>query len=432
MILPSKKSRIQRQTEESQVPNNKRKYHYYVTRDGRKGVYADYESANDACNRMQNVRKFHTLPAALRFLETGDDTVYYAVRKGFEPGIYLTKEECDEQRTGFSGPETCKFENLDNALAYIDGGEEAKIVEERMFAEEIKTRKFPPPPKPVPKKNEFRNIDPPPSRDEAFRKLIEADMKVERLVRERKRLVSAAVAEARAKITPNVATRTKNEFRLRKQHCFGCTFADHCYGDCLADMDAIELDVQTSALAEEIMDFLDVPRSNSLEHIWLEGDEPDLDVPEDDTRHYDIYTDGSSKGGWYGWAFAVWLDGVLYYIASGNGESPEGRDVCGELAETEAVKHAIAWVVKNHAKDVRILYDYTGLRPPDKENWKSTNQILTDYREFLERVSVLTTIDFERVPGHSGIKGNVIADKVSRRALNRGLHELQKANENRN
>lgn len=106
--------------------------------------------------------------------------------------------------------------------------------------------------------------------------------------------------------------------------------------------------------------------------------------------------------------------------------------VCGELAETEAVKHAIAWVVKNHAKDVRILYDYTGLRPPDKENWKSTNQILTDYREFLERVSVLTTIDFERVPGHSGIKGNVIADKVSRRALNRGLHELQKANENRN
>jgi viroplasmin and RNaseH domain-containing protein len=46
---------------------------------------------------------------------------YYAVRKGFNPGIYTDWEECEKQVNGFIKPEFKKFSNKQDAIDYING-----------------------------------------------------------------------------------------------------------------------------------------------------------------------------------------------------------------------------------------------------------------------------------------------------------------------
>ena len=49
---------------------------------------------------------------------------YYAVRKGKTPGIYETWGKCEEQVKGYSGAEYKKFSTYEEALSFIDGGNE--------------------------------------------------------------------------------------------------------------------------------------------------------------------------------------------------------------------------------------------------------------------------------------------------------------------
>jgi ribonuclease HI len=46
---------------------------------------------------------------------------YYAVRKGNNPGIYNTWDECKKEINGFSGAEYKKFSNLEEAKQFING-----------------------------------------------------------------------------------------------------------------------------------------------------------------------------------------------------------------------------------------------------------------------------------------------------------------------
>ena len=45
---------------------------------------------------------------------------YYAVKKGIEPGVYLSWEECNKQIDGFSGAEYKKFKTEDEARKVIE------------------------------------------------------------------------------------------------------------------------------------------------------------------------------------------------------------------------------------------------------------------------------------------------------------------------
>ncbi|KAI1506556.1 ribonuclease H [Biscogniauxia marginata] len=46
---------------------------------------------------------------------------FYAVRAGFNPGVYLTYAECQEQTAGFAGALFRAFENREDAVAYAAG-----------------------------------------------------------------------------------------------------------------------------------------------------------------------------------------------------------------------------------------------------------------------------------------------------------------------
>ena len=46
---------------------------------------------------------------------------YYAVRKGFVPGVYSTWDECKKQVNGYQGAEYKGFGNMASAQSYMDG-----------------------------------------------------------------------------------------------------------------------------------------------------------------------------------------------------------------------------------------------------------------------------------------------------------------------
>jgi ribonuclease HI len=46
---------------------------------------------------------------------------YYAVKKGYEPGIYTTWEACEKQVNGYSGADCKRFSNLEDAEDYLNG-----------------------------------------------------------------------------------------------------------------------------------------------------------------------------------------------------------------------------------------------------------------------------------------------------------------------
>ncbi|MCQ4923281.1 ribonuclease H family protein [Tissierella carlieri] len=61
---------------------------------------------------------------------------YYAVRKGKTPGIYETWGKCEEQVKGYSGAEYKKFPTYEEALSFIDGGnEEIELLDENQLKE---------------------------------------------------------------------------------------------------------------------------------------------------------------------------------------------------------------------------------------------------------------------------------------------------------
>ena len=52
---------------------------------------------------------------------------YYAVKKGIEPGVYTTWEECNKQIDGFSGSEYKKFKTEDEATDYLNTKQSLRI-----------------------------------------------------------------------------------------------------------------------------------------------------------------------------------------------------------------------------------------------------------------------------------------------------------------
>ena len=46
---------------------------------------------------------------------------FYAVRKGYNTGIYESWDECKKQTSGFSGAEFKSFPTKEEAMAFIEG-----------------------------------------------------------------------------------------------------------------------------------------------------------------------------------------------------------------------------------------------------------------------------------------------------------------------
>ncbi len=128
----------------------------------------------------------------------------------------------------------------------------------------------------------------------------------------------------------------------------------------------------------------------------------------------ECYTDGSSKFGNYGWAFVVYDGSETIHTDSGVGTNTEAAEMGNVAGELAAVMRAVLWSKKN-GKKIVINYDYEGVEKWVTCEWMCRNQFTADYGKFMDKYTGIYS--FNKVKGHSGNKGNDVADKLARSVL---------------
>ncbi len=145
------------------------------------------------------------------------------------------------------------------------------------------------------------------------------------------------------------------------------------------------------------------------------GESGNFSAPTEEPGVCYAYVDGSYFNGKYSWGMAIYKDGQLIHEANGVGESEDAaklRNVSGEL---EAAKQAVVWAEKQQLDKLVICHDYTGIAEWAEGRWKTNNAITSGYKAFMQEY--LSWVKFQKVTGHTGIKGNERADKLAKAAI---------------
>jgi ribonuclease H-related protein len=137
---------------------------------------------------------------------------------------------------------------------------------------------------------------------------------------------------------------------------------------------------------------------------------------QEDSKHFDIYTDGSYDSGKYSWAFVAYQNSKLIHKESALGVHKRFLKHRNVVAEIEAVINAVQWAETQGATSVTIYHDYKGPSEWASGDWKANYPLTQDYVKFIR--PHLDWVNFKKVPAHSGIEGNELADKLATEALN--------------
>ena len=105
------------------------------------------------------------------------------------------------------------------------------------------------------------------------------------------------------------------------------------------------------------------------------------------------------------------------HILKGHGSDPEMaklRNVAGEILGSEA---AIKKAIKLGMKELTIYFDYWGIAAWPMGFWKPKHKRTKEYAAFCNEALDKLILIFEHVKGHSGIPGNVEADRLAKEAV---------------
>lgn len=134
------------------------------------------------------------------------------------------------------------------------------------------------------------------------------------------------------------------------------------------------------------------------------------------------YVDGSYQDGLQKYAFGcVFLlpDGRIY-VEYGNGDNPDSmkhRNVTGEmLGAMYATKTAMA----NGFGGIEICYDYEGIEKWVTGAWRSKTELTLKYANAMREWSKAISIRFTKVPAHSNVFYNELADELAKKGLTEG------------
>ena len=138
-----------------------------------------------------------------------------------------------------------------------------------------------------------------------------------------------------------------------------------------------------------------------------------LAVPEPDC-HY-IYVDGSYFNGRYSWGMAVYLNGQLIHTANGVGTSADAAKLHNVAGEVEGAMQAVKWAEQQKLEKIVICHDYIGISEWAERRWKTNTTTTAAYASFM--ADYLGWVRFQKVAGHTGVKGNELADQLAKKAL---------------
>ncbi|MBE7021521.1 MAG: reverse transcriptase-like protein [Ruminococcaceae bacterium] len=131
------------------------------------------------------------------------------------------------------------------------------------------------------------------------------------------------------------------------------------------------------------------------------------------------YIDGSFDSETMKYSFGIVLikDGKVIKTLSQVGESEEAasmRNVAGELS---GAMTAIRYAALNGYEKIRIYHDYEGIGKWARGEWKTNLNCTASYKAYCEKMSKKIELEFIKVPAHSGVEYNEMADKLAKEAL---------------
>ncbi|MBR1930365.1 MAG: ribonuclease H family protein [Lachnospiraceae bacterium] len=134
------------------------------------------------------------------------------------------------------------------------------------------------------------------------------------------------------------------------------------------------------------------------------------------------YVDGSYQDALKKYAFGcvfILPDGSIY-TEFGNGDNPESlqqRNVTGEML---GAMYAVKTAMKNGFRGIEIRYDYEGIEKWVTGAWRSKTELTRQYAQAMREWGQQIAITFTKVPAHSNVYFNELADSLAKQGLEQG------------
>lgn len=97
-----------------------------------------------------------------------------------------------------------------------------------------------------------------------------------------------------------------------------------------------------------------------------------------------------------------------------NEEAAAMRNVAGEL---RGAMIAMQYAAEKGFSSICIYHDYEGIAAWAEGRWKTNLSCTAAYKKYCEKMFKKIKVDFVKVPAHSGIEYNELADKLAKAAL---------------
>lgn len=90
------------------------------------------------------------------------------------------------------------------------------------------------------------------------------------------------------------------------------------------------------------------------------------------------------------------------------------RNVAGEIL---GAQFAMIYAMDNGIKELDIYYDYEGIENWATGAWKCKKSATQEYKRFFDSTKDKLNVNFHKVPAHTGIVFNEMADGLAKKAL---------------
>lgn len=139
-----------------------------------------------------------------------------------------------------------------------------------------------------------------------------------------------------------------------------------------------------------------------------------------------FFVDGSYNNKESGWGFVRMRNSkeeVYHEYGDVPAEYTYLRNVAGELIATKKV---LEYALKENIKEIILGFDYIGIQKYACNEWVAKDKFILDYIKFFRQVQEKIKIKLVKVPSHTGLLGNELADKYAKMGADINVAEIKK------